>query len=136
MLGGGNPVSSANPAGIGNSLNIVGNHAYANNTAGASTTPSTILKFQTGNEYHVGQIQVNMGLEPDGTADAASYLQIKFDGQLVIVLIAGVTAADSMTAVSQKILIPPYTKVEATIHSNGDVATRIITVGYAGRIYA
>ena len=29
MLGGGNPVGSSNPAGVGSSINYVGKHAYA-----------------------------------------------------------------------------------------------------------
>jgi hypothetical protein len=135
MLGGGNPVSSSNPAGIGNSLNIVGNHAYANNAVGAATTPVTVLKFETGNAYHVGTIQVNMGLQPDSTPDQTAYLQVEFNGQLIIILTAGLSAADSITYASQKILFPPNTKVEATIHSNGDNTDRKITVGYAGRVY-
>lgn len=134
MLGGGNPVSS-NPAGIGNSLNIVGNHAYANNTKGASTTPATILKFNTGNAYHVGMLQVNMGNERGGTADAAAYLEVEFDGQHVITLVAGLTGTDSQTTAFQKVLFPPFTNVEMLIHSNGDVSSRILTVGYAGRVY-
>ena len=135
MLGGGNPVSS-NPAGLGNSLNIVGNHAYANNNAPSSTTPATILKFNTGNAYHLGTLQINMGLVVDSTADSAGYLQVSFDGQLVSILVAGLTGTDSQTTAKQKILFPPFTNVEMTIHSNGDNATRILTVGYAGRVYS
>ena len=28
MLGGGNPIGGANPAGVGSTLNYIGNHAY------------------------------------------------------------------------------------------------------------
>ena len=50
MLGGSNPVSSANPAGIGTSLNYLGKHAYATSGQFADTqTQATMLKFTTAN---------------------------------------------------------------------------------------
>ena len=110
--GGAGNVAGSNPAGIGTSLNIIGNHAYATNNVGAASSPVTALLFSTGSEYHVGTIQLNMGLQPDATSDAVGYLQVEFDGQLVVILTAGLTAADSQVSTSQNILIPPYTRVQ------------------------
>ena len=109
-------------------------HAYAFNSAPSSTTPSILFKFTTNSEYHVGIIQANMGLTIDAAADSATYLKIKFNNEIVSMLVAGLTGTDSQTTAKQNIIIPPHTDVEIEIYSNGDNATRIQTVSYAGKV--
>ena len=43
MLGGGNPVGSTNPTGVGTSVNYIGKHVYANSGAVGVTDNETTL---------------------------------------------------------------------------------------------
>ena len=128
--------------GVGNSftgpaeaLELVGNHCYAYNNLGASTTAADVMSFTTGNYYTVGTLQVNMAMDYATTADNVSFLRAKLNGTLVAILTAGLSAADSQTTANQDLVIPPYTEVDIELKANGDNATRLITVGFTGRIY-
>ena len=70
MLGGGNPVSGANPSGTGTILNYIGSHAYAySGDVSVDGNATTMLKMQTQNSYAVGTIQV--GSTESGNDDIA-----------------------------------------------------------------
>ena len=134
--GGGGLVGFANSfTGLAQALELVGDHCYAYNNVGASTTSAEVMSFTTGNYYTVGNIQLNMGLDYSSLADQTSFLQAKLNGSLVALLTAGLTSADSQVSVTQELIIPPYTQVSIEIKATGDNATRLITVGFTGRIY-
>ena len=58
--GGAGNVAGSNPAGVGTSINYIGNHAYAYAGAlSASTSAETRLNFTTGALYIVGRITCN-----------------------------------------------------------------------------
>ena len=84
MLGGGNPVSGANPAGTGQNLNYIGKHAYAfsgvvtDNSSGSAAT--TVLKFTTGNAYIVAKLTVTN----DESGNAPIYLEAFTNGEKII----------------------------------------------------
>jgi len=132
--GAGNPVGGSF-TGPAEALELVGNRCYAYNNLGASTTSAKVMSFTTGNYYTVGTLQVNMAMDYATTADNTSYLQAKFNGTVVTILTAGLSAADSQTTANQDLVIPPYTEVDIELKGNGDNATRLITVGFTGRIY-
>ena len=59
MLGGGNPVSGANPSGTGTILNYIGKHAYAySGNVSVDGNHTTMVKMSTQNSYVVGTLQV------------------------------------------------------------------------------
>ena len=132
--GAGNPVGGSF-TGPAEALEIIGNHCYAYNNLGASTTTADVMSFTTGNYYTVGTIQLNMGLDYSSLADQTTFLQAKLNGSLVTLLTAGLTSSDSQVNVTQELIIPPYTEVDIEIKATGDYSTRLITVGFTGRIY-
>jgi hypothetical protein len=84
MLGGGNPVSSSNPVGTGQSLNYIGKHAYAysgvvtDQSSGSAAT--TVLKFTTGNAY----ITAKLTILNDETSSASIFIRLDANGEQII----------------------------------------------------
>tara|TARA_Y100000401_G_C8217253_1_gene171453 strand:- start:227 stop:628 length:402 start_codon:yes stop_codon:yes gene_type:complete len=133
MLGGGNPVSSANPTGIGQTLIYIGKHAYATSgsialTAGQSSAVDTMLKFTTGNSYVVGKLDIS----DTSTAGQLMLLDMTYDGQSVIV--NNSESHDAASPLRFDILIPPFTLVELKMGTDGSGlnASAFIT----GEVYA
>jgi hypothetical protein len=114
MLGGGNPVAGANPAGIGKTLNYIGNHAYATSgmIAGSTSSDTTYLEFETGNGYIVGELQQGSTNETTRKTVFVSY-----DSQTVIQM--DVDNAYPFPN-DYKLLIPPFTKVKIELRLGGD----------------
>ena len=98
-------------------VTVIGEHAYAYNTAVASSTASTILSFTTGKYYIHGT------------------LDLKLNGTTVIILKTETEVEDMPTSVRCPILIPPLTTVTAEIDCNADEASQIATVVLTGRVY-
>jgi len=134
--GAGNVAGGSNPAGIGTSLNYVGNHVYAYNNYAASTTASAKLDFTTGSEYIVGELTlgplVNLTDTTDGKRSTAS---IKLNGAVVGTMSIDAIAADQQTPAIMPIVIPPFTHVEFVVKGQADSATYTGTAGLTGRIY-
>jgi len=121
--------------GTNQGLSVVGNHCYAYNNLAASTSEAAVMSFTSGNYYADTILQVNMALNFPAGQDNISYLECKFNGQVVSLLVAGKLSDDSRMQATTALIIPPRTDVEVNIASNGDDATRLITVGITGRIY-
>lgn len=133
MLGGGNPVSSSNPTGIGESLIYIGKHAYATSgsialTNGSGSAVDTLLKFTTGNSYTVGKLDISN----TAVGSEAMYLDMTYDGQTVII------NQESHPAPAEPlrfdILIPPFTKVELKVGTNGSSINASAFI--SGEVYA
>ena len=138
LLGGAGNIAGSNPAGIGSSLNYIGNHVYAYNNLAAAQSDTVVLKFTTGAEYIVGTIQFNGYIQPGnpGTGSAGT-CNITFDGQTVINMKTETELETSAPhSERQEIVIPSFTSVEVTLRSAQAEAAQFATVGIAGRLYA
>ena len=137
--GGGAPnVAGANPAGIGTSINYIGNHAYAYSGATAvASSEKTNLNFTTGALYVVGRITCNgsSASVPTDSGDITNF-EVKFDNQTVIMLKVDSHTEDMPATAYNEILIPPFTTVKVTSQSNGDSASRFTSVLITGEVYA
>jgi hypothetical protein len=112
--GAGNPVGGSNPAGIGQTLNYIGNHAYATSgmVAGTTSGRTTYLEFQTGNAYIIGELQQGSTNETTRKTVFVSY-----DDQRIIQM--DVDNAYPFPN-DYKLLIPPQTKVKIELQLGGD----------------
>ena len=137
MLGGGNPVGGANPAGTSQSLNVIGDHCYASSgkiTTG--NTPATMLKFSTGNYYCVVNVSYSSTLPSAGGSDNYE-LAIEYNGEAFMEIETANSAADSSPNIQlNKILIPPYTNVTIKTFNRSQDVDHDTFISIAGRVYA
>jgi len=111
-------------------------HCYAYNTAPASEVASNILEFITSSYTVVGEIQLNANvLATDPPTGVIATLLVSFNDTTIFVLKA--TSIDALTPASAKcnLIIPPFTKVIATIDTNSNTATYIGSVALTGKVY-
>jgi len=133
MLGGGNPVGGANPAGTGSVINYLGNHAYVHSGIVAVQTSETVMaKFETQNAYIDAIIQFHYAL--NSSSDDAEYI-IKINNETVVKYYATHSATDSTPDNEIYLILPPYSKIEFTSTMQGGSA-RDNTVTMRGRVYA
>ena len=136
MLGGGNPVSGNNPSGTSGSLNYVGKHAYgysgtiALDAGGADTT---MLAFETGNSYLVGQLNFT-GVWAD-LGSTAVFMKLLINGEEILAnKVASVSVRD-VEGTPYPVLIPPFSKIQVVMSqasgSNRDYQAMLI-----GEVYA
>ena len=132
MLGGGNPVSSSNPSGVGSSITYIGKHAYAYSgeiaIAASSSADTTMLKFETGNQYVLGKLNFSS----DGGGSSDIYIDIKIDSQVVFTARYS-TSYHASSEQPLPILIPPFAKFEVLMGSDGN---ENMTSHYVGETYA
>jgi len=131
--GAGNVAGGANPAGVGTSLNIIGDHCYAYSgpiqDAGSGSAATTALKFTTGSYYSV----VDFGQYNDHAGGQNYYILVTMDGQTVLSADFDTSTYDNgMQPVP--LLIPPFTNVE--VKWGIDTVTETITFYMVGRIHA
>jgi len=136
LVGGAGNVAGSNPAGVGTSLNIIGDHAYCySGNIGANTTAVEAMKFTTGSYNFVGTFQFNMAIQDaNGTATSQSLAQIEFNGLSISHLTAGMITTDSQVTCQQELIIPAYTDVVVKLYSTETQADRFITATLTGRI--
>ena len=137
MLGGGNPVGGANPAGIGTSLNYIGNHCYA--TSGefeCKTSDQTLLSFSTGNSYIIATLVMNAPIRfADITDGFVRGFKLNFNSETVLAVKADSSQEDMPAYIEVKVLIPPYTNVELICRDSTDNAAYLGTANLTGRVY-
>ena len=123
-------------AGPGLGIRYVGEHAYAYNTAPASETASNILEFTTGAGYIVGTIQLNANVKAsDPATGVIATLDVTLNGETAMILKATTSDALTPSTASCDIIIPPFTRVAASIDTNANTATYIGSVALIGRVY-
>ena len=137
MLGGGNPVGGANPAGIGSTLNFVGKFVYANSgTFEASTTEQTLYSFTTGSETIVGKIncygQVNFG---DPGQGGLTTWKLSLNSEIVGLMRVDTSALDMNNMHFFNIIIPPYTKLVLEVLSTENTPAEQITAMLTGELH-
>jgi hypothetical protein len=134
MLGGGNPVGSSNPTGIGTSLNTVGNHIFGNNNISmAQDTDTTFFDHTNGAYYAIIEIAAGRNMKSSAEVtttviiDGETSYEAKFDN--------GVTASLTMPfGAPMKVLIAPFARFQLVIRASDAVDTIGATI--TGRIYA
>ena len=133
MLGGGNPVSGANPSGTGTILNYIGKHAYAySGNVSVDGNHTTMVKMSTQNSYVVGTLQV--GSSESGNDDIELILLL--NNENIIVQSFSNTFSTSIQGYNElEILIPPFSLMELTLKVAGGTPPTICQAMFQGRVY-
>lgn len=128
---------SAGIASTGEGIRYIGEHCYAySGLYTASTTDNRIvLDFTTGSGYIIGRIQVNAAVDDDSGLYAMSFSIIKFNDVGIAILATSNSAIDGPSVVYQPVVIPPLTRVTATLDNEGTAADQYGSVTLTGRVY-
>jgi len=135
--GGGGLLGVSNSfTGPSESLELIGSHCYCySGEFTASTTQTTRMSFRTGNFYTVGTMRLagysNMGSPATGATASAV---VKLNGSTVLNIRAGITN-ESPFSDKAKLIIPPYTEVEAITDASTTDTDLDGTITFTGRIY-
>jgi len=137
-LGGGQSgFGSGGTAGVGTSLNYIGDHAYSNSGELASNTSAvTHLSFNTESKYIVGRVTCFGATNISNIAvGRTSVFQVKFNSEIIATLKTDTAEEDMPTVVYTELLIPPYTRVDVTCLSDASSADRFTSAIVVGRVY-
>ena len=137
MLGGGNPVGGANPAGVGSTINYVGNFVYANSgTFEASTTQQTMLNFTTGAEIIKCKINCYGQVQFDNPgAGGISTWQLSLNDEVTALMRIDTAALDMGLPTFMNVVIPPFTKVTLKVLSNENTPDEKLTAMLTGSLH-
>jgi len=120
----------------GLSLNYIGEHCYAfSGGKSASIDAADHLSFLSGEGYIVGRLYLNGTNESGSGSGETTTADVKFNGVTVARLRTETSAADMAATVFNDLTIPPFTKVQVTVHSAGASANRKTTLVFNGRVY-
>ena len=131
------PYASSNVvAGASLELNYVGEFVFAySGTVAASTSEQTILNTVSPGHLIVGEFQYNQPTDPEAPQnDETSSVQIKFNG-VTISIMRVVEGSGYGAFVTQKVIIPPYTKILATCESTDNQSSMLATLTFVGKRY-
>ena len=133
--GAGNTAGSGGTAGVGTSLNYIGNHCYAYSgnvtDAGTSGPNATMLDFTTGsNTYIKGKFQ----WEPNEEGSVTIDIVVEFNGQRIYdAEFDAVPPGRGMWATPLRVIIPPNTHV---VMKFGAAIAMEASAQFTGRVYA
>ena len=132
MLGGGNPVSGANPGGIGKTLHYIGNKAYAySGEILVDNNINTMLEFETGTQSIIGTFAIQNG---SGSGDDMRYI-FSFNGERVCHVYSGSSDTLNQFQFPIDIIIPAFTSVILTAQNVGSTTERIHTATLVGVVF-
>jgi hypothetical protein len=134
MLGGGNPVSSSNPVGIGTSLNTIGNHIFGNNKIVCdANTDNTFFDHTNGAYYAI--IEIAGGRNMKSGAEITTTVNIDGEDSYIAKFDNGISASLTMPfGAPFKVLIAPFARFKLIIRA--DDASDTVGITVTGRIYA
>ncbi len=143
MLGGGNPVGGANPAGVGTSVNYIRHptktlvYGYSGTVLVTGGSDVVGLKFTTGNEAIDGKVMVQY---MDDASDADdSLFKVNMDSQRVIGAVVGINFGGQNPALGPEnwipIVIPPFTNVEMVFRMLSGGGTVKLGVSFTGEAF-
>jgi len=122
--------------GPGETLEIVGDHAFGySGVIGITTTESNLLSFRTGNFYFVGTVQFMYAANANDPFKYRIYLNEAIVAQYGVAMSGDYSQNE--TGPEQdivRIIIPPYTDVKMTAENDGS-GTTDQCVACQGRIY-
>jgi len=129
------PSTSVAATGLG--IRYIGEHVYAlSGQTPAHTDPQIVLSFTTGSGYIVGEFQLNGAVNPTNpVAGLSSLVNIIFNDERIAIIKSETSSQEMPSSVTQKVIIPPFTKVEAITDSDDIQANRYTTVTLVGRVY-
>jgi len=118
-------------------LNYVGkDHAYAySGTFPGSTTSVDALLFTTGQEYIIGEFQMNIPIVYGENAATPGWMRILFNDEVIATVTVALVTTDSQMTSTQILLIPPYTNVKVEIVSDDNQPDRLMAATFSGRVY-
>ena len=117
-------------------FSYIRNWVYAySGTFGASIAEQTILDTSSPKGFIIGEFQYNQPVNAGSLADESGAVQIKFNG--VTISILKVSDGSGMTgSVTQKVIIPPLTRVTVTSESGDNQADSLQTLTFLGELHA
>jgi len=122
---------SASIASTGLSIRYVGNHVYAfSGPVSINNDETTYLSFTTGEHYIVGTFQAQYFADNN---DVYLHKLKMNDLEVVGFEFNGSNNADG--AIAREIIIPPFTKVEATAANTTDGSSNNVGAIIIGRVY-
>jgi len=118
-------------------LSTIGEHIYGySGTFPATTDPQTVIDTNTGKGYIIGEFQLNAAVNSTNPSSGSATLALMtFNGVTVSIIKSEANVDDLPNNVTQKVLIPPYTRVVITIESNDAQSAQFATVTFVGRVY-
>jgi len=132
------PYASSNVvASAGLDLNYIGKHAYAySGTFEGKTAAQTVIDTSSGNGYIVGEFQLNAIVNAtDPAAGNPTLAQILFNGTIIAIIKAEAGTEQTPSSETQKVIIPPYTKIQVIVDSDDNQSSRLGSIVFVGRIY-
>ena len=110
ILGGAGNVAGSNPGGTGASLNYVGTHAWAySGTVAVSGSLTTMLEFDTTNQYIVATYQIHGTLSQIGASQVR--INVIINGETITDTYWD-SAQDNLNPLENNILLPPYSNIK------------------------
>ena len=127
---------TASVASVGKSLRYLGEHCYAySGLYAASQTAQTVLDFTTGAGYIVATFQLNGNVDDDSGGFVGAFSVISFNEITIAVIKTASSAEDSPTTVAIPLVVPPFTRLQASIDSSTDSADAWGSLIFTGRVY-
>jgi len=127
---------NASVAATGLGIRYIGKHCYAySGRLEATTAGQTGLDFTTGSGFIVGEIQCNAYLQYDNVSLRQGAFKISFNDLPISELTASDANEDMPASVTQKVLIPPLTKVTVETTASSDDSDNYATLTLIGRVY-
>jgi len=128
-FGSGGSFTGANEA-----LEIIGNHAYAYNSATVGAETLTAFSFTSGNFYYDGKVYFNFNSTGFTSGERIGY-QVTLNGTLIVNAVYGDNVqSPSGNPQETRILIPPYSEVLIS-WVNSDTTGIGCTMGMVGEIF-
>ena len=130
--GAGNVAGGGNPAGIGNTLNYIGDHVYAHSgSIEVNNSDVTLLEFSVaGNQYITAKITIG---SQAGTGDDLKY-KVLINNEEVYSAYEALVNMPTQNALN--ILLEPNSRVKIEGRNVGSATGRAVQVVLIGRVYA
>ena len=138
LVGGGGAGNTAgsNPAGIGTSLNYIGDHAYAYSGAVAVTnSEKTLLSFETGNSLFVGTWTGHFNQAIDAAIEMDDYRFVLYLNGIQIMELTATDSGSQNRNNNRELIIPPYTSVIVSCQNYNGSTTNDMGATIVGRVY-
>ena len=134
MLGGGNPVSSSNPAGTGSNINYIGDHAYLySGIVAVNNSDVSILDFTTGSNLY---IEAKIQLMNATTSNEDFKYQIKANGEVIFEYFFTQTTGNSyLSDLPLFMILAPNTRIQVIANNQSSGVSRNHTCNITGRVY-
>jgi|TARA_Y100000401_G_C8284523_1_gene205331 hypothetical protein len=135
--GGGSPnVAGANPAGVGTSLNYVGNRVYAySGQLDDVSSYTTGLKFSTGSETIHGMLQFDSMIQISNIASGdVAVFKVLINSEAISISKLDGGQEDMPATIELPVIIPPYTNVDIQYKGSADSTDFATFLRFTGKV--